>query len=190
VENIKLPSFLRINPLGQVPALTDGERNLYESSSIIRYLGNKYHCDAYPFRNLKKFGKIDVAYTHIRSSGGLWDVMLKLVYNMFLVPYMFHGTVDENLVAKLKNDLDAVLTGLNDNYFKTTHHCMVDDHICIADLAVATALSELSSMGISDYSKYGKVHEFWVNIQNNEAYRETQAGFEEIVKAFHSHDKK
>jgi len=137
------------------------------------------------FQKSKKFGKIDVAYTHIRSSGGLWDIMLKLVYNIFLVPYMFHGTVDENLVEKLKGDLDRVLTSLNENFYKTTHY-LVDDSLCIADLAVATALSELSSMGISDYSKYSNVHSFWLNIQNNEAYRETQAGFEEILKAFHT----
>lgn len=38
----KQPEFLKINPNGQVPALTDGDVTLFESAAIISYLGDKY----------------------------------------------------------------------------------------------------------------------------------------------------
>ena len=38
----KTAEFLRINPRGQVPALVDGEMNLWESQSILAYVARKY----------------------------------------------------------------------------------------------------------------------------------------------------
>ena len=38
----KTPEFLKINPLGQVPTLTDGEVNLRDSTAILTYLALKY----------------------------------------------------------------------------------------------------------------------------------------------------
>ncbi len=38
----KTPEFMAINPLGQVPALTDGDSNLRDSTAILTYLALKY----------------------------------------------------------------------------------------------------------------------------------------------------
>ena len=38
----KSPEFLKINPNGKVPALTDGETTIWESMAINFYLANKY----------------------------------------------------------------------------------------------------------------------------------------------------
>ncbi|CAI7675015.1 unnamed protein product [Penicillium palitans] len=37
--------FLKINPNGRIPALTDGPQRVFESGSIMLYLVNKYDTD-------------------------------------------------------------------------------------------------------------------------------------------------
>jgi len=42
----KAPEFLKVNPFGKVPALSDGELNLFESGALLTYLADKYgDCD-------------------------------------------------------------------------------------------------------------------------------------------------
>ena len=38
----KSPEYLRINPLGQVPALVDGEQVIVDSTAILVYLARKH----------------------------------------------------------------------------------------------------------------------------------------------------
>ncbi|CAG8689364.1 4611_t:CDS:1, partial [Funneliformis mosseae] len=38
----KSPEFLKINPVGKVPALTDHDFNVFESGAILIYLGENY----------------------------------------------------------------------------------------------------------------------------------------------------
>lgn len=38
----KAPDFLKVNPFGKVPALSDGELNLFESGALLTYLADKY----------------------------------------------------------------------------------------------------------------------------------------------------
>lgn len=38
----KAPEFLRINPMGKVPALTDGDAALGDSAAICTYIGDRY----------------------------------------------------------------------------------------------------------------------------------------------------
>ena len=42
------PDFLAINPNGKVPALTDGDRSLWESNAIMAYLAEKAGSDLWP----------------------------------------------------------------------------------------------------------------------------------------------
>jgi len=41
-EETKRPDYLAINPMGRVPALTDGDFNLWESNAILTYLAAKF----------------------------------------------------------------------------------------------------------------------------------------------------
>ena len=46
----KSEDFLKLNPHGEVPVLTDGDNSVFEACAIVRYL-------AYKYTNHKDFGK-------------------------------------------------------------------------------------------------------------------------------------
>jgi glutathione S-transferase len=41
-EVLKSPAYLQVHPLGQVPAIRDGEISMFESGAIVQYLLEKY----------------------------------------------------------------------------------------------------------------------------------------------------
>ncbi len=41
-ENLKKPEYLRISPLGKVPAIQDGDLTMFESGAIVEYILEKY----------------------------------------------------------------------------------------------------------------------------------------------------
>ena len=69
------PEYLKIHPLGKVPALVDGDFTIFESAAILSYLGDKY-----PEKNLiPKAGTYDrghydqwMAYTLTELDAVLW----------------------------------------------------------------------------------------------------------------------
>ena len=56
----KLPAFLQINPLGQLPVLEDGDLRLNDSQAILIYLARKYDCSGqwYPVNDPKTLGRV------------------------------------------------------------------------------------------------------------------------------------
>lgn len=41
-ESLKSPEYLKVNPLGKVPAIQDGDLTMFESGAILEYLLEKY----------------------------------------------------------------------------------------------------------------------------------------------------
>ena len=56
----KSPDFLKINPLGQLPVLSDGELIIRDAQAILIYLATKYDIKNlwYPQKNINMLGKI------------------------------------------------------------------------------------------------------------------------------------
>lgn len=77
------PEFLKINPVGKVPAIDDGGFLLFESGAIIKYLADKANSSLYP-KGLKERAIqdqwIDFLVLHV---GG---AMQKITYNRIFAP--------------------------------------------------------------------------------------------------------
>lgn len=56
----KSDAYLAINPMGQVPALEDGDFRMTESSAILKYLASRFNAPEYP-TNLEERAKVDAA---------------------------------------------------------------------------------------------------------------------------------
>lgn len=56
----KSDAYLALNPNGQVPALTDGDFRMTESSAILKYLASRFNCPEYP-ADLQERARVDSA---------------------------------------------------------------------------------------------------------------------------------
>lgn len=54
----KSPEFLEINPLGQLPALQDGDLILRDAQAILCHLANKYDADGHWLPRDERFGEV------------------------------------------------------------------------------------------------------------------------------------
>ena len=82
----KTASFLKLNPLGQVPVLKDGDTVIYESLAIMAYLDRQYP-------DIPLFGEIPSEYGHI------WQSSLEHVN--YLNPILFKVIFPISILKKI-----------------------------------------------------------------------------------------
>ncbi len=85
-------SFLKINPIGKIPALEDDGFPIFESNAIIKYLAAKQNSSIYP-RDLKQRVVVDewIDFVSIHVGNGITRVM----FNRLMAP-MLGKEVDQN----------------------------------------------------------------------------------------------
>jgi glutathione S-transferase len=94
--------YLKINPLGKVPTLVDGDLILGDSKVICRYLESAYPEPAlYP----QDIGQRAMADWYEDLCGGAVSEMAAgIFFQRFMRPFAFKQEPDEELVAKIIND--------------------------------------------------------------------------------------
>jgi len=91
--------YLKINPLGKVPTLVDGELTLGDSKVICRYLEN-----AYPEPALYPQAMADKAmadWYEDLCGGAVAEMAAGIFFQRFMRPFAFKQEPDEELVAKI-----------------------------------------------------------------------------------------
>jgi glutathione S-transferase len=121
------PSFLTINPIGKVPAITDGDFQLWESGAILLYLAEKYDAA--------------VMTVEQRAEVAQWVMFA----NATLAP----GIFDQATRAEELPRYAAVL-----NQILEQQPFLLGDRLTAADIAVGATLSYAEIMLKLDYSGY------------------------------------
>ncbi|NJM77764.1 MAG: glutathione S-transferase family protein [Acaryochloridaceae cyanobacterium RU_4_10] len=124
----KQPEFLAINPMGKVPALTDGDFSLWESGAILLYLAQKYD-PTYP--------------TTPEKQAELYQWVL--FANATLSTGVFVESVREKEGPQL-------LTPLSDRLQQQTF--MLGESFSVVDVAVGSVLAYIPMMLKLDLSPY------------------------------------
>jgi glutathione S-transferase len=149
------PDFRAASPFGKMPAFSDGDYRLCDSSAIIHYLEAKH-----PEPNLIP--------TEPKARGRtIWfdefaDTILfgcgrKMFFNRIVAPRFLRrdGDLAEAEVAE-RDELPPILA-----YIETqipASGFLVEDRLTLADIAVASPLANLKHLGIAiDPAKYPKV---------------------------------
>lgn len=137
----KKAEYLAINPLGQVPALKDGDLNLSESRAIARYINDKYESgiNLNPDNNIKSNAKFE-QWISIESST-ITPELSNIVFQRLFVPYVLKGIPDESIISNSVNKsvplLDIVNNQLsNKNYF-------LGDRITLVDVFFAPVIANI-----------------------------------------------
>ncbi len=97
----KDPEYRKINPLGKIPALQDGELTLCDSTVICEYLE-----DAYPQAPLYPANSADKARARwFEELGGsrVAELAAGIFFQRFMRPMVLKQDADEELVAKIMN---------------------------------------------------------------------------------------
>jgi glutathione S-transferase len=167
--------FLKINPVGKIPAIDDEGFHLFESNAICRYLCDKHASALYP-KDVKKRAVIeqwiDYATAHIGAN------FIPVVYNRLFAP-----------LRGLPVNAKAITDGLEflKQYFPliekqfSQHKYIVSDEISLADI-VLLALLEPVEMAQFDLSTYPKLSAWRAELKKRSFYTSCYKEYGEMLK--------
>lgn len=151
------PEFLKINPMGKVPALVDGEFNVYDSHAIAIYLVEKFAKDdsLYPkdlrlrtVVNQRLF--FDASYLFQR----LYEVLIPLYYGQ-------HKEIPEAKIAEVH-----VAYAVVEGFFNSGNSFVSGNDFTIADICIWATLSSFCLLVPIDSTKFPKLTK-WLELMNS-----------------------
>ncbi|QLE54055.1 glutathione S-transferase family protein [Nostoc sp. TCL26-01] len=143
------PEYLQINPFGKVPAIVDGDFQLWESGAILLYLTDKY-------------GKSPLS----PAERGILSQWI-LFANATLGPGIF-------VEASRERELPRLLTPLNEMFQQQPF--VLGNEFSVADVAVGSILAYIPIMLKLDLSNYPAVVNYIQQINERPAYQKAIAG--------------
>jgi glutathione S-transferase len=105
--DLKKPEYLAISPHGKVPAIVDGDLELYESQAILEYLDERYPTK--PLLPADAAARALVRVEELECALYFAEVFLKVARQVFFTPA---DKRDEKLVAEAASQLRTMLGAL------------------------------------------------------------------------------
>ena len=168
--------FLKINPMGKIPAMSDGDFNLFESGAICKYLCDKVGSNLYP-KDLKQRAIVDqwldFSTMHISAN------MSKVTYNRVFAPRM-NRPVSQESIADGENFLSQQLPALEQQL--SQHKFLCGSQVTLADLTLLAALDPAEVAGI-DLKKYSRISAWRDDLKTQEFYTKCYKEYGESLKA-------
>ncbi|XP_032731908.1 glutathione S-transferase theta-1-like [Lontra canadensis] len=153
-EHLK-PEFLKVNPLGKVPALKDGDFLLAESVAILLYLNRKYQAAAhwYP-TELQARARVDeyLAWQHTAVQLPATNVYLC----KSLLPHFSGQPVDPVRLDRLLGKLKPALRHL-DQEVLATKPFLATKQLSLADLMAFTELMQPTAVGCDIFQDWPRL---------------------------------
>src|SRR5580692_145202 len=143
----KTPEFLKLNPIGRVPAIDDDGFKVFESAVIIKYLADKNNSPLYP-KDLKKRTIIDqwIDFANIHVATALARVTFNRVMYKFLNTEKDERSLNDG-IRFLGTFLPIIEKQLKENKY------LAGSEMTLADINLLAVLdpAELSSVDLSTY---------------------------------------
>lgn len=167
--------FLKINPVGKIPAMSDGDFNLFESGAICKYLCEKAASELYP-KELKQRAIvnqwIDFSSLHIGVN------MSKVTFNRVFAPRM-NRPVSQESIADGENFLGQQLPIIEQQL--SEHKFLCGAQVTLADITLLSALDPAELSGV-DLSKYPQIVSWRNNLKTKEFYTKCYKEYGESLK--------
>ena len=172
----KSPEFLKLNPIGRVPAINDDGFSVFESAVIIKYLADKNNSPLYP-KDLKKRTTIDqwidFANLHVATA------LARITFNRVMYK-IFNAEKDERSLSDgikfLGQFLPIIEKQLKEN------KSLAGNEMTLADINLLAVLDpvELSSV---DLSAYPSLVAWRKNLKSQSFYTKCHNSLEEVFQA-------
>ncbi|MBW4594311.1 MAG: glutathione S-transferase family protein [Brasilonema angustatum HA4187-MV1] len=143
------PQYLAINPIGKVPAIVDGDFQLWESGAILLYLADKYGKSAHSPQE--------------RAQLAQWV----LFANGTLGPGIF-------VEASREREMPVLMTALNEIFERQPF--LLGNEFTVADVAVGSILSYIPIMLKLDLSSYPAVLNYMKQMSERPAFQKSIGG--------------
>lgn len=143
------PEFLAITPIGKVPAIVDGDFQLWESGAILLYLAQKY-------------GNLTTSLEE-QSIINQWIIFA----NATLGPGIFVETSRERETPKLMTPLNQILE---------KQPFLLGDEFSVVDVGVGSILAYIPMMLKLDLSEYPAVVDYIKRLTERPAYQKVMSG--------------
>src|SRR3990167_637870 len=175
----KSEEYKKINPHQKVPALLDGDLNLYESLAIIRYLAFKYSSPLLPYhQGPEAVARIDRDAEFI--NGTVSKTVNLLVYEKVFKVKFGRGELEPATIERLEGELKTHLTAVNDGFFQNPHF-VIGDSLSLVDVLFTVALTQASIAQV-DFSGYPKIVAYFENAKTQVAFQQSHAEFFAILQ--------
>jgi glutathione S-transferase len=168
--------FLKINPVGKIPAMDDEGFHLFESNTICKYLCDKYHSPLYPPEG-KKRATIDqwIDYVSFHIGANFAPVMYNRVFAALRgIP------VNEKAIADglefLKQYFPIIEKQLSQ------HKYIVSQDVSLADIVLFATL-EPTEMAQIDLAAYPKLTAWRSELKKQSFYTSCYKEYGEMLKA-------
>ncbi len=145
----KQPEYLKINPMAKVPAIVDGEFQLWESGAILMYLADKY-------------GKTPLS----PEERGIFSQWV-LFGNSTLATGIF-------VEANREREMPRLLTPLNEIFERQSF--LLGEEFTVADVAVGSILAYIPIMLKLDLSDYPGVLNYIKRMSERPAFQKSIGG--------------
>ena len=164
----KRPAFLAINPNGKVPALTDGDLNLWESNAIMQYISSD--SSLWPPSKVR----YDIARWQFWGLAHLGQATGKITFQRVLKPSFGLGDPDEAVVEAALEEFNRYATVLNGQLEGQDY--LVGDSVTLADFSVAASLTYAGPSGL-DLSPYPNITAWLARLDEIEAWKDSGPSF-------------
>ena len=172
----KTPEFLKLNPVGRVPAIDDNGFKVFESAAIIKYLADKNNSSLYP-KDLQKRTIveqwIDFANIHVAAA------LNRVTFNRVMYKLLNVEKDERSLADGIKfwgTFYPPIEKQLKENKF------LAGSEMTLADINLLAVLdpAELSSV---DLSIYPSLSSWRKNLKAQEFYKKCHNSLEEVFQA-------
>ena len=136
------PDILAVNPFGRLPALTDGDFTVYETSAIVRYLDESF--DGPPLLPSSIAERARCEQWTSAFNAYVYDAFVVRYIRQYFFPQGADGQPDRAAIDAALAEIPATLAILDAGYGKSTW--LAGESISMADLFVMPVLAYLARM--------------------------------------------
>ena len=170
----KTPEYLKINPLGKVPAIEDNGLIIIEHEAILRYLLSTYkEAQVFAPTDIKTQVLVDQYYPFHHYSIRRFGIHYFMGYNNLLPA----GSFDKESTL---NDLENTLSKFDSTFLQDKKY-IAGDKFTIADLTAATELFQLLIGTDADFNKVPRVKAYVERVFEDPVIKETNRSVIEFL---------
>lgn len=170
----KKPEFLKLNPVGKIPVLQDGDFVLFESNAISKYLAQKASSSLYP-TDPKSRATVDQWMDF--SSIHIGTAMGRVLFNRVLYK-VFGGQKDEQSLKDGLGFLDRFLPVLEQQLGKEKY--LTGPHMTLADICLLAVLDPAELASVS-FDSYPRLKKWQKELQAQEFYQKLFSSYTQMV---------